>query len=468
MKTATVKLYLDTRRGHDSIKLLVIFDRKSRMYATGFNKVDKITWERLESNADREKPDGKIKDEELLNLWDALWNQPEKHKKEKPLGLVHVARSKANALGPNFTFERFKDLLDNHGKEAEASPADDVLVALEAKAESMKQQGRIQNGLKYHEVAVSLRRFLASHTDDDRRELNLPTSPKRSKAPAPAPTPTLHFKHVTKDFLKLYEEWMVTMGKAPKSPKKPATGASLTTVGIYCRHLRSVFNDAIEAGVVTQSQYPFGKNRYVIPAGKNTKKALTKDEVLRIIAYQCMPGMEQRGRDLWVFSYLCNGMNMVDICTLRWADVDLNKKSVTFIRQKSKRSRKGNQAEIRAILNAETVGILERWGTQPRSPKAYVFPFLSDGMTAEQEQRTVQQVIKMTNQHIDRVAKAVGITAEVRTYAARHSFATILLQSDAPLAFISQALGHTTIKTTESYLGSFDDDKTRKYLDALL
>jgi len=66
------------------------------------------------------------------------------------------------------------------------------------------------------------------------------------------------------------------------------------------------------------------------------------------------------------------------------------------------------------------------------------------------------------------IAKELEIQSDVNTYSARHSFATILLQSEAPLAFISQALGHTSISTTESYLGSFDDEKTKKYLSALL
>ncbi|MNL63338.1 Tyrosine recombinase XerC [compost metagenome] len=67
-----------------------------------------------------------------------------------------------------------------------------------------------------------------------------------------------------------------------------------------------------------------------------------------------------------------------------------------------------------------------------------------------------------------KIAETLGIQGNVNTYSARHSFATILLQSEAPLAFISQALGHTSISTTESYLGSFDDEKTKKYLSALL
>jgi hypothetical protein len=51
------------------------------------------------------------------------------------------------------------------------------------------------------------------------------------------------------------------------------------------------------------------------------------------------------------------------------------------------------------------------------------------------------------------------------TYVARHSFAIILLQSEAPIAFISKALGHSNV--AETYLGFFEDDKDRGYMAAL-
>jgi site-specific recombinase XerD len=89
-------------------------------------------------------------------------------------------------------------------------------------------------------------------------------------------------------------------------------------------------------------------------------------------------------------------------------------------------------------------------------------------MSAERQKAVIHQVIKMTNKYMKRIGEKLGIEGDLNTYAARHSFATILLQSDAPVAFISQALGHTNLKTTQSYLGSFDDEKTKGYLDALL
>ena len=106
-----------------------------------------------------------------------------------------------------------------------------------------------------------------------------------------------------------------------------------------------------------------GRNRYVIPAGANVKKALPKADIEQIKAYQPIPGTtEQRSHDLWLFSYFCNGANLTDICRLTWNRVDLKESKLTFVRQKTARSKKQNQTPIVAHLRPETLAIIERWG----------------------------------------------------------------------------------------------------------
>ena len=53
------------------------------------------------------------------------------------------------------------------------------------------------------------------------------------------------------------------------------------------------------------------------------------------------------------------------------------------------------------------------------------------------------------------------------TYSARHSFATILKQSGASTEFISESLGHSDLRTTQNYLGSFEDDHKKEVVKAL-
>ncbi|MGN7889102.1 tyrosine-type recombinase/integrase [Dyadobacter sp. 22481] len=470
MGPVTINLFLDKRtskEGEGIVKWLVSFNGKQRLFTTGIKVLDE-DWAFLKKH--RNGIPGQVKNDYRRKLWNMLYGTYFVEDQTGKEVESYMARAKTviSNLRGDFSFEVFAYEISMYGQERkpleDRKDQNNVITALKSKAESMTLQGRIGNATSYHSAAASLARFVGSLTVEQRYEYLHFIAPK-GKVVA-AEDLVIKFEHLTSKLLTMYEKWMLKHGKAAKSKKGKAVPASITTVGIYGRHIRSVFNDAIENGVVNRDLYPFTKNRYTIPAGTNTKKALTKAEVLSIIAYECKPGMEQRSRDLWVFSYLCNGMNMNDICRLKWEDVQSG--SLTFVRQKTARSRKSNQSRIKVTLLPETVEIIERWASEDRKPTKHVFPFLMNDMTAERERIVISQVIKITNQYMRGIAKELEIQSDVNTYSARHSFATILLQSEAPLAFISQALGHTSISTTESYLGSFDDEKTKKYLSALL
>lgn len=480
MQPATVTLFYDTRRvtGKVSfVRLSVYADRKQKLYSTG-EKVSADEWKFLERT--KGGLPGTVKDEQRRALWQRFYGRFTDESGRAEDGYLIRAQNVLSQLGDGFTFDAFADTLANYGKQKE-KPAEqtDVIAALLNKAASMSNAGRVGNAELFDLAAKSLRRFVNSFTDAERKEFLNVTVPRR-KTTGPRPAATLRFEHLTPDFLTTYEQWMLHYGKTSRNKLKPDEGspASLTTTGIYLRHLRAVVNDAIEAGVIPRSVYPFGPNGYVIPAGSNPKKALPKSDIDKIKAYKPMPGtMEQRSHDLWLFTYYCNGINLTDICHLTWAQVDLKAGKLTFVRQKTSRSRKQNQTQITAHLRPETTAIIDRWATTDRNPGNYVFPFLTapagtperdrTGMDARRRKDVVKQITLITNRWMRKIAVSLQIDADVTTYAARHSFATVLLKSKASLAFISKSLGHTNLKTTESYLGSFDDDEAKAFLTAL-
>lgn len=472
MANATVTLFYDTRRmtGKTSfVRLSVYHERKQKLFSTG-EKITPDEWKFLERT--KGGLPGTVKDEEKRLMWQRFYGHFTDESGRKQDGYFKRGQSIVDKLGDGFTFDAFADALENYGKVVE-KPADetDLIAALHRKAQTMNDAGRVGNGLNYELAAKSLRRFVDSFNDEERKEfLSIPI-PRRPNQPRP--DAILQYKHLTPHFLTVYEQWMLSYGKAPKSPKKPATGASLTTIGIYLRHVRAVVNDAMNAGLMSRDAYPFGPSRFIIPAGENVKKALSRDDIEKLKAYQPLPGtMEQRGHDLWLFSYYCNGMNLTDVCGLTWGQVNLKENKLCFVRQKTARSNKQKAITITAYLNPQTLAILDRWGTNDHRPDNYVFPFLNtetvgEPLTPQRKKFIVQQVIKLTNKWVNRIAESLGIDADVNTYAARHSFATILLKSNAPLSMISKSLGHTNLKTTESYLGSFDDEEARQFLTAL-
>ncbi len=260
----------------------------------------------------------------------------------------------------------------------------------------------------------------------------------------------LKFTDITPSFLKKYERWMLDNSK------------SITTVGIYLRALRAIFNQQD----IDRKLYPFGRGKYEIPTGKNIKKALTLEEIALIYNYEAEPGTtEEMARDYWIFLYLCNGMNVKDFCSLKWENI--NGDILTYQREKTKRTVRESK-KITVSLKPETWEIINRWGVRSIVPHSYIFPHYEIGMTATRKQEISQQLIKTINKYMKRIARNVGINKNVTTYFARHSFATILKRSGADIAMISDLLGHSNLGVTENYLDSFESDQIKKQTDILI
>ncbi|PKK36523.1 hypothetical protein BWI96_11755 [Siphonobacter sp. SORGH_AS_0500] len=449
---AEIKLAFDpSSNGKISVKLRVIFQRENRKYSFPIKGGVFLTKEDFDKLVRCYEGGYGKSAERIRHIYDSL--EP----------FIKKAKEVVDKL-PVFSFDVFKEAFYRTDSVVEDFDKTDLLLAISRKADSMRKQGRVGNATAYDAAGRSLARYVSSLSKADRQDLGLAALPKK----AASPVITLTYKEVTPELLADYEGWMKRYGKSSQSPSGKPSPASSTTIGIYLRHVRSMFNDAIDDGIISKDVYPFGKKRYVIPAGKNTKKALDKADIDKIMAYECAPGMEQRSRDLWAFSYYSNGMNFADILHLRWKDIDKKKNKIVFIRKKTARTRKADQLKIQAMLFEESWAIIKRWKNTDNRPDAYVFPFLEETMDAIRQRAIIRQVIKVTNKYMTKIAEAVGVEGDVKTYAARHSFATILLRSEAPIAFISQSLGHANIATTEAYLGSFDDEKTKKYLEALM
>jgi integrase/recombinase XerD len=265
----------------------------------------------------------------------------------------------------------------------------------------------------------------------------------------------LDFDDVTVEFLQGYERWMIQNEK------------SITTVGMYLRCLRTVINIAIESQVIPRELYPFGKRKYVIPAANNIKKALSINDIERIIYYDSGSQLaESIARDYWLFSYLSHGLNFKDIATLKFKNIDGD--TINVIRSKTINSTKSKQKHISIPLLPESLQIIERLGNKDKSKESYVFPILKPKLTVVEQKKIIKQFIKTTNKYMDRIGDKLGIKTKVTTYVARHSFATIMKYNETPTSFIQEQLGHSSVTTTENYLASFDMDIKREYSKKLL
>jgi integrase len=105
--------------------------------------------------------------------------------------------------------------------------------------------------------------------------------------------------------------------------------------------------------------------------------------------------------------------------------------------------------------------IIERWGNPDKNPDNYVFPFLTGNETPLEQKKMIQHITRRINKHMKKIGDKLGISG-ISTYTARHSFASVLKRRGANIAYISDSLGHSDLKTTENYLASFEKEERIK------
>lgn len=263
---------------------------------------------------------------------------------------------------------------------------------------------------------------------------------------------TLSFSEVTPKLLQGFEDKAVERGMSP------------TTVGIYLRTLRTIFNDAIAANAAKPEQYPFGRRKYVVPASTNPKKALTPQQLKELRDAPAATPEQERARAFFFFSYASNGMNVKDIALLKWEQMEADR--FTFTRAKTQRTKKDKQTPITVFLTDFHRDIISQYGNDPKR-SGYVFPILSADMDAQKQFRSVQAFTRYMNQHLEKLCTTNGLQV-VSTYWARHSFATVAVRKGASMEFMRESLGHSDMKTTLNYFAGFDDEAKKELAASIM
>tara|TARA_R110001599_G_scaffold242579_1_gene442224 strand:- start:35094 stop:36338 length:1245 start_codon:yes stop_codon:yes gene_type:complete len=400
MGNVTTSIYLDTRRKKADdrypLKLRVTFQRQQKYYPL-FQSMTEEEFEKTNSP------------------------KPRNNYKETKLTLNEIenrANDIINKLDP-FSFRQFERIFLT-----ETSKEDTVYSFFESYIEKLKSKESIGTSDSYNNAYQSIKKYCKEHKYK-----------------------SLSFTDVDVDFLNDYESWMTK-----------TNDRSITTVGMYLRCVRALFNEAIETGVIQRANYPFSKRKYTIPAGRNIKRALTIQQIESIIKYSPTTMAEERARDLWIFSYALNGIQTKDMAQLKYENID--DQAITYYRAKTIKTSKKELTPIRIPRNEIIDEIINKWKkpSLSPSPNQYIFDVLEEGDTEEVIKKKTRQFSKTINKYMGRIGKHLEIPYKVTTKYTRHSAATILMQNGASILYIGKNLGHQNTKTTESYLDSFSDD----------
>ena len=262
------------------------------------------------------------------------------------------------------------------------------------------------------------------------------------------------FYNINVNWLKSFENYLLV------------SNLSITTVGIYLRPLRAMFNKAIEEREIDKELYPFGKRGYQIPNTKKVKKALDLEQLK--ILYQAKPENkeQEKAKDFWFLSYNCNGMNLKDLALLKYSN--LNNDSLTFYRAKTYFTSKHNLKEIQIYFNDYILKMLDKYGNEDKTSTNYIFDIIKPPHTEVEIKRRVSNFNRFINQHIKKLALNNGINEDISFYWARHSFATNSVRQGASLEFMQESFGHNSKTTTENYFAGFGSDVKREFANSLM
>ena len=300
----------------------------------------------------------------------------------------------------------------------------DVYYFFDLKIEEAFKEGRIGTAHYYQECRANLKKYKSS----------------------------LYFEDLGESFLKQYPLYLQNRGNAP------------STIALRLRCLKIMCNYAINKGFIAPKHYPFRKFHFGSSA--RSKKVLYPQQLKVLFDYVPKTFREDRAKDYFFFCFLCNGMNFKDMAYLKRSQINQN--TLTYVRQKTKNTTHDTQA-IQVYLHDEVKRIISKWGNKDISPDAYLFPILpSKPVSLENTEAGRSMEKRKVNKYLKLIGRTLEFDFNITISLARHSFATTLKLNGTHVSFISELLGHTSMKTTMHYLKTIPGEELKAISDSLL
>ena len=219
------------------------------------------------------------------------------------------------------------------------------------------------------------------------------------------------------------------------------------------RTICSTFNKAISRGIIAHEIYPF-RNQFN-PKGYSfshlksepNHRALTLEEMEKFKGFNILrlPKLHN-AYYYFLFMYYCRGINWSDLCYLKHENIRNERLSY-------KRKKTGKKFSIK--MNENLTEIISKFDNHP-----YLFPVLSDfHKTPKQQGYRIKKCLRQTNSALKEIAIRLGISPDITTYTARHTYAMNLKRAGIGLSLISDAMGHDNAKVTRAYLATFEDER---------
>ena len=196
------------------------------------------------------------------------------------------------------------------------------------------------------------------------------------------------------------------------------------------KNICSVIHDMIKHDIQIKNPYIFFK----MPQPNTKEVYLDKDELVKMRALRPkFPHSSTTYHVLQMYLFACYcGLRRSDVLDLKWQDIDFEKNLIT------KEMIKTRSNVITPLFPMARTVVLELSnGKRLFGSTKRVFHNYSE--------KTINTTLKM-------LAERAGISKHITFHSSRHTFATLLLQDNVPVATISKYLGHKSLDMTYRYL----------------
>lgn len=215
-------------------------------------------------------------------------------------------------------------------------------------------------------------------------------------------------------------------------------GFRSNTINSYLSSLRAVYNAACRENLVSPTKHPFAHLRLKREATAKRAIAIEALERMAKMDWSDSPRLE-RVVDLSLFSFLAQGMPMVDLMCLREENIQGNE--LVYCRRKT-----GTQ--IRMLVLPGMRRLIEKY----RNETGFLFPFLGGGKSY----LNYKAYLARHNLALREISQRINLQVPISSYVIRHTWASEALRKDVPVALISQAMGHSSEQVTRIYLKQLD------------
>ncbi|MDD2251042.1 MAG: site-specific integrase [Candidatus Cloacimonetes bacterium] len=247
------------------------------------------------------------------------------------------------------------------------------------------------------------------------------------------------------------------------------------TIALNLRIFKTITSKAVKEGLIKMEKNPFlsFENKTI----KTTKEKLTDEELQRIRDLDLQEGSRiWDARNIFLFSFYCAGIRIGDLLQLRWLNTTPEGRLVYYMNK--------NHKKRDLLLIQPAKEILQLYWKEGRKPTDYIFPLLNndqpfagairpediDTLSPENKKLLMDQLSSKTaivNNNLNKIRELAGINKRLTSHISRHTFAYKAKQAGIPDGRIKGILAHSSLKTTEGYMGEFSTEEDDKVLSSI-